>query len=63
MVKYILSVQEKTKAAALAAEVLGITEPIEYACEHVLVHLKGGPKVNELAQNGDMLVCSDCSPL
>jgi len=46
-VKYILSGQDKAKAAALAAEVLGITKPIEYACEHVLVHLKGGPKVTE----------------
>jgi hypothetical protein len=63
MVKYILSGQEKARAAALAAEVLGIAKPIEYACEHVLVHLKGGPKVMEIAQDGDMLVCRDCSPL
>jgi hypothetical protein len=63
MVMYILSEQEKAKAAVLAAEVLGTTEPIELACQHVVTHLTGGPKLIALRQDGDTLLCRNCSPL
>ena len=63
MVKYILLGQEKAKAASLAAEVLGMAEQIESACERVLLHLTGRPNVMELRRDGYRLLCGNRSPL